>query len=80
MDWRVNYNVTCFQCGLRHATNTDCVFCALSVPIGYERIRERELTLLEFRSSKGTAEWPEEVLEGVMCDVTFAVFTVTLRV
>jgi hypothetical protein len=28
---------------------------------------------LEFRSSKGTAMWPEEELEGLVCDVTCAV-------
>jgi hypothetical protein len=31
------------------------------------------LTWLEFRSSKGTAVRPEEELEDLMCDVTFAV-------
>jgi hypothetical protein len=54
---------TCFLCGLR------CAFCAWSVPRGYERIREWELTGLEFRSSKGTAVWPEEELEDLVCGV-----------
>jgi hypothetical protein len=27
----------------------------------------------EFRSSKGTAEWPEEESEDLVCDVTCAV-------
>jgi hypothetical protein len=43
------------------------------VPRGYKRIRERELTSLEFRISKGTPVWPEEELEDLMCDVTCAV-------
>jgi hypothetical protein len=40
------------------------------------RIQECELTGLEFRSSKGTAVWPEEELEDLLCDVTCAVVTV----
>jgi hypothetical protein len=32
-----------------------------------------ELTSLEFWSSKGAAVWPEEELEDLMCDVTYAV-------
>jgi hypothetical protein len=32
-----------------------------------------ELTGLEFRSSKGTAVWPEEELEDLVCDVTCAI-------
>jgi hypothetical protein len=35
-----------------------------------------ELTSLEFRSSKGTAVWPEEELEDLACDVTCAIVTV----
>jgi hypothetical protein len=31
---------------------------------------EWELIGLEFRSSKGKAVWPEEVLEDLVCDVT----------
>jgi hypothetical protein len=58
----------------------NCVFCAWSVPRGYERIREWELTSLEFRGSKGTAVWPEEELEDLVCDVACAVVTVILRV
>jgi hypothetical protein len=50
------------------------------VPRGYERIGEWELTSLEFRSSKGTAVWPEEELEDLVCDVTCAIVTVILRV
>jgi hypothetical protein len=50
-----------------------------SVPRGYERIREWELTLLEFRSSKGAAVWPEK-LEDLMRDVTCAIVTVLMRV
>jgi hypothetical protein len=50
------------------------------VPRGYERIREWELTLLEFWNSKGTAVWPEEELEDLVCDVTCAIVTVILRV
>jgi hypothetical protein len=50
------------------------------MPRGYVKIREWELTSLEFRSSKGTAVWPGEELEDLMCDVTCAVVTVTLRV
>jgi hypothetical protein len=80
MDWRVSYHVTCFQCGLRHAKIEGQCFLRIVRAIGYERIREREFTSLEFQSSKGTAEWPGEVLEGVMCDVTCAIFTVNLRV
>jgi hypothetical protein len=57
-----------------------CVFCAWSVPRGYERIREGELISLEFRSCRGTAVWPEEELEDLVCDVTCAVVTVILRV
>jgi hypothetical protein len=48
--------------GLRWRCSRGCVFCAWSVPRGYERIREWELTSLEFRSSKGRAVWPEEEL------------------
>jgi hypothetical protein len=44
-----------------------CVFCALSLPRGYKRIREWELTSLEFWSSKGTALWPAE--EDATCAV-----------
>jgi hypothetical protein len=33
----------------------------------------REGTSLEFRSTKGTAVWPEEELEFLVCDVTCAV-------
>jgi hypothetical protein len=43
------------------------------MPRGYERIREWELTSLEFRSSKGTVVWPEEKLEVLVCDVTCVV-------
>jgi hypothetical protein len=43
-------------------------------------MREWELTSLEFRSSKGTAVWPEEELEDLVCDVTCAIVTVILRV
>jgi hypothetical protein len=39
---------------------------------GYKRIRGWELTSFEFRSSKGTAVWPEEELEDLVCDVTCA--------
>jgi hypothetical protein len=46
---------------------------AWSVPRGYERIREWELTSLEFRSSKRTAMWPEEELEDLVCGVRCAV-------
>jgi hypothetical protein len=41
-----------------------------SVPRGYERLREWELTSLEIRNSKGTAIWPEEELEDFVSDVT----------
>jgi hypothetical protein len=34
----------------------------------------------EFSSSKGTALWPEEELEDLVCDVTCAIFTAILRV
>jgi hypothetical protein len=50
------------------------------VPRGYERIREWELTSLEFRSSKGIEVWPEEELEDLVCDVTCAIVAVFLRV
>jgi hypothetical protein len=53
--------------------NNRTVFCAWSVPRGYERIREWELTLVEFRSSKGTTVWPEEELENLMYAVICAV-------
>jgi hypothetical protein len=43
------------------------------VPRGYKKIREWELTSLEFRSSKGTAVRPEEELEDLVCDVTCAI-------
>jgi hypothetical protein len=43
-------------------------------------IRGRELTSLEFRSSKGTAVWPKEELEGLTCDFTCAIVTVMLKV
>jgi hypothetical protein len=36
-------------------------------------MQEWELIGLEFRSSKGTAVWPEEELEEFVCDVTCAV-------
>jgi hypothetical protein len=36
-------------------------------------IREWNFTSLEFRSSKGTAVWPEEELEDSVCDVICAV-------
>jgi hypothetical protein len=49
------------------------VLCAWSVPRGYEKIREWELTSLEFRSSKGTVVCPEEELEDLVCDVVCAV-------
>jgi hypothetical protein len=49
------------------------------MPRGYERIRECELTGLEFRSSNGTVVWPEE-LEDLVCDVTCAIVTVILIV
>jgi hypothetical protein len=39
----------------------------------YKRVRKWELISLEFRSSKGTAAWPEEGLEDLAYDVTFAV-------
>jgi hypothetical protein len=35
-------------------------------------MREWELTGLEFLCSKGTAVWPEEELEDLVCDVTCA--------
>jgi hypothetical protein len=42
------------------------VFCAWSVPRGYGRTWEWELTSPEFRSSKGTAVWPGEKLEDLV--------------
>jgi hypothetical protein len=42
------------------------------VPRGYERIREWELTSLEFRSPKETAVCPDEELEDSVRDVTYA--------
>jgi hypothetical protein len=33
-------------------------------------ITDMENHLLEFRSSKGTAVWPEEKLEDLVCDIT----------
>jgi hypothetical protein len=80
MDWGDSYHVTCLQCGLRHAKIGGSVFCVWSVPRGYERIREWELTGLEFRSSKGKIVWPEEELEDLFCDVTCAIVTAILRV
>jgi hypothetical protein len=59
--------------------NNISVFSVGSVPRGYERIRERELTSLEFRSSEGTAMWPEEELEGLVCGATDAAVTVIFR-
>jgi hypothetical protein len=50
------------------------------VPRGYEIIREWAWTGFEFRRSKGTAMWPEEEAEDLVCDVTCAVVTVILRV
>jgi hypothetical protein len=41
-----------------------------------ERIKEWELTLLEFQSSYETAVWPEEELHNIVCDVTCAIVTV----
>jgi hypothetical protein len=61
---------TCFLFSLRRATTEGCVFCVWSVPRGYERIREWDLTGLEPRSSEGTTVWPEEDL---VRDVTCAV-------
>jgi hypothetical protein len=46
------------------------------VPRGYERIREWEFSSLEFQSSKGTAAWPEEELEDLVCDVICAILVV----
>jgi hypothetical protein len=43
------------------------------MPRGYKRIQEWELTSLEFRSSKGTAVWPEEELEDTVCDIACGV-------
>jgi hypothetical protein len=43
------------------------------------RIREWELTSLEFRSSKGTDVWPEEELEDLVYDVTCSIVTVNLE-
>jgi hypothetical protein len=60
------------MCGLCYAI-VDCVLCAWSVPRGYERIREWELTSLDFRSFKGRDMWPEEELEDLACDVTYDV-------
>jgi hypothetical protein len=48
------------------------VTCFLFVVLA-ERIWDGELTSLEFRSSKGTAVWPEEQLEDLVCDITCAV-------
>jgi hypothetical protein len=64
------FNVVC-------ATQQNFVFCAWSVPRGYQRIRE--LTSLEFRSSKGTAVWPDEELEDLVCDVTCAIVNSNLE-
>jgi hypothetical protein len=50
-----------------------CVFCAWSVPLWYKRIREWELTWIEFPGSKGIAVWPKEELEDLECEVTCAV-------
>jgi hypothetical protein len=60
--------------------NNRIVFSVRGPCRGYERIRERELTSLEFRNSEGTAVLPEEILENLVCDVTCAVVTVILRV
>jgi hypothetical protein len=64
---------TCFLGGLRHAKIEGlCFLCVFRA----DRIRENTgmgLTGLEFRSSKGTAMWPEEELEDLVCDVTCAV-------
>jgi hypothetical protein len=58
-----------FLCGLR-TEQYNCVSYAKRI---YERIRERGLTPLEFRSSKGTALWPREELENLVCEVACAV-------
>jgi hypothetical protein len=42
-------------------------------PCQEERTRVWKLTSLEFRSSKGTAVWPEEESEDLVRDVTCAV-------
>jgi hypothetical protein len=73
------YHVTSFLCGLHYAT-IELVFCAWSMPRGYDRIWEWELTSLESISSKGIAVWPEEKLENLVCNVTCAIVTVILRV
>jgi hypothetical protein len=52
-------------CGLRYATIELCFLCVVRV----EKIREWELASLEFPSSKGTAVWPEEELEDLVCNV-----------
>jgi hypothetical protein len=39
----------------------------------YKRVRGWELVGVESRSSKGTAVWPEEELEDLVCDVTCTV-------
>jgi hypothetical protein len=69
--------VFCVACAMQYY---NCVFCAWSVPRGYERIREWELTWLEFRNSKRTAVWPEEESKYLVCDVTNAIVIVILRV
>jgi hypothetical protein len=56
------------------------VFCAWSVPRESGRIREWELSPLEVRISKGIAGWPKEELEDWVCDVTFTIVKVILRV
>jgi hypothetical protein len=43
-------------------------------------IQEWELISLEFRSSKGTAVWPEEELGDSVCDSACAIVTVILKV
>jgi hypothetical protein len=48
--------------------------------IKHESVCSPKEFLLEFRSSKGKAEWPEEELDDLLCDVTGATATVISRV
>jgi hypothetical protein len=49
------------------------IHCSFELFSSVKRLREWELTSLEFRSSEGTAVWPEEELEDIVCDVACAV-------
>jgi hypothetical protein len=62
----------CFLCGLSHAKIEELCFLCVALAEKNEKIREWELTSLEFGNSKRPTVLPEEELEDLVCDVTCA--------